>query len=209
MTSIEKDILERADAALEGVTPGPWRVEVCSLKIHDIDGIRILSNSGEITHVEGCRCAGGGIANETDANFMADARDLVPDLVSALKIEKAEVARLREELKKSEACIANNEAIIGFAETQLIKCAAGSLQRRIEINQLREALEKVEAERDRQYDENVNRIHQQALAENALARASDPDFILAAMLDVADMDMQLADYAEAVAKAIAGLREAG
>lgn len=37
------------------------------------------------------------------------------------------------------------------------------------IAELEAQIRAVEAERDRQYDENVNRIHQQALAENALA----------------------------------------
>ncbi|UKH48420.1 hypothetical protein SEA_DUPLICITY_53 [Mycobacterium phage Duplicity] len=65
------DVAERAKAALEGVTPGPWEVR---------DGF---------VYPLAIRCQLGGL-RPRDAEFITAARTLVPELV-------AEVERLREE----------------------------------------------------------------------------------------------------------------
>ncbi|QDF19803.1 hypothetical protein QEH38_gp71 [Mycobacterium phage LilSpotty] len=73
------DLTERAKAVLEGVTRGPWRV-----------GKR--KRAGIVLTPHGCvwHPSRGEINNPRDAEFIAAARELVPELV-------AEVERLREE----------------------------------------------------------------------------------------------------------------
>lgn len=85
------DLIERAEAAMEGVTPGPWDLR---------DGfIYPLS----------IRCGMGGIWKQ-DAHFIAAARTLVPELVAELKAARAsgerhlhEIFHLQDDLKAARA----------------------------------------------------------------------------------------------------------
>jgi len=71
------DVLARAQQALEGVTPGPWRVG--SDTYHDIygpDGRLVFE------HDPGPR--------REDAEFIAAARSLIPELIDALQAARTE-----------------------------------------------------------------------------------------------------------------------
>lgn len=71
------DVLARAQQALEGVTPGPWRVG--SDTYHDIYG-----PGGQLVfeHDPGPR--------REDAEFIAAARSLIPELIDALQAARTE-----------------------------------------------------------------------------------------------------------------------
>lgn len=79
-------VVERAKAALEGVTDGPWRTEPSKY----VAGRYLL---GRRDHMEWeVMHATGTVGRSPDAEFIAAARSLVPELV-------AEVERLEEELE--------------------------------------------------------------------------------------------------------------
>jgi len=74
---ITDDVLARAQQALDGVTPGPWRVG--SDTYHDIygpDGRLVFE------HDPGPR--------REDAEFIAAARSLIPELIDALQAARTE-----------------------------------------------------------------------------------------------------------------------
>ena len=71
------DIVARAKAALEGVTPGPWDVR---------DGF---------VYPLAIRCGLGSI-RPPDAEFIAAARELVPELVAEVEAVRAELAMARD-----------------------------------------------------------------------------------------------------------------
>ncbi|OBJ62513.1 hypothetical protein [Mycobacterium asiaticum] len=82
------DIVERAEAALEGVTPGEWEwnrwgglVAGREVYVLDFDGM-----ASEITYTE------------ADGEFIAAARQLVPELVAELKTARAQRDEFRAQL---------------------------------------------------------------------------------------------------------------
>lgn len=84
------DIIARAEAALEGVTEGPWTVE------SQVDHM-----SGEteywLPEIEQWRGYRNNIQCGTDkalARFIAAARTLVPELIAELKSARAQLALL-------------------------------------------------------------------------------------------------------------------
>lgn len=92
------DIVERAEAALDGITEGPWTVN------HE-GWACISSGSNSVFHgyFEGsCGDCGDEINDAAsvaisieDAEFIAAARALVPDLIAELKATRAENEQLR------------------------------------------------------------------------------------------------------------------
>ena len=86
------DLIERAKASLEGTTEGPWRVSHAG-------NVHYGVSHGEYSFptVVKARCEYDGFGNgssRADANFIAEARTLVPELI-------AEVERLRANAKAS------------------------------------------------------------------------------------------------------------
>lgn len=92
------DVIERAEAAMEGVTAGPWVV--------NRDGWACVSPGPDSVfhgYFEGsCGDCGDEILDSAsvaisieDAEFIAAARTLVPELVAELKAARAEVERHR------------------------------------------------------------------------------------------------------------------
>lgn len=96
------DIIERAEAALEGTTPGPWEPIY-----HQHDTSYPSDTYNVITELTGDLVA--EVDDESrgyeephgdfgrDAHFIAAARTLVPDLVAALKSARAELAQAVED----------------------------------------------------------------------------------------------------------------
>lgn len=100
------DVVERAKAALEGVTPGPWEHRTAPHEADDSSAAHeewlagTLIRSGEPLHVLIAESnqpqfayivpavTGDGPTSATNADFVAAARSLVPELV-------AEIERLR------------------------------------------------------------------------------------------------------------------
>lgn len=74
------DIIERAEAALEGVTDGPW----------------VVVGYGNIHyHVVGEQPPIAKVWNTANSQFVVAARSLVPELVTELKATRAENERLK------------------------------------------------------------------------------------------------------------------
>lgn len=93
------DIVARAVAALIGTTPGPWETNVHPMPGHTADEwfvLEIVHPNGEfhplnVVKVRGARNAAKSCCwppTQADARFIADARTLIPELIS-------EVNRLR------------------------------------------------------------------------------------------------------------------
>lgn len=75
------DLIARAEAALDGVTPGPW------LLAQDEEGpfaTCVTAHGFDI-----CTAWGGYNAADADSNFIAAARNLVPELTAALRAAEA------------------------------------------------------------------------------------------------------------------------
>jgi hypothetical protein len=84
------DIVDRANKVLEGVTPGPWYTVVDEIATQ-VQGFPILdSEKYEIVGTEGFY--GDYDTDWINARFIAEARELVPELV-------AEIERLRDALR--------------------------------------------------------------------------------------------------------------
>lgn len=81
------DIVEHAKAALEGVTEGPWKAPATLL---GAPCTTVFGNSHHVAYFH--------TGNRTNAEFIAQSRTLVPELV-------AEVERLRTELNRVAAQI--------------------------------------------------------------------------------------------------------
>jgi hypothetical protein len=110
------DIVERAKAALIGVTPGPWETRVWAMPGHTVDEWftrEITGPNGEfhslnVLKARWARHAGKQCCwppTDADAEFIAAARSLVPELISALtaaqekhRYEYKEFSRIRGEL---------------------------------------------------------------------------------------------------------------
>lgn len=118
------DVVERAKAALEGVTPGPWEHRTAPHEADDSSAAHeewlagTLIRSGEPLHVLIAESnqpqfayivpavTGDGPTSATNADFVAAARSLVPELV-------AEIEKLRTHLS------AVPSAIEGYAAAEL------------------------------------------------------------------------------------------
>ncbi|AEJ95293.1 hypothetical protein FDI61_gp009 [Mycobacterium phage Marvin] len=75
------DVVERAKAALEGVTEGPWTWT------HGMDArAMVLGPDNLRVKLEGYR----------DAEFIASARSLVPELIAEVERHRAQETRIRE-----------------------------------------------------------------------------------------------------------------
>lgn len=76
-----RDVVERAKAALEGVTEGPWTWT------HGMDArAMVLGPDNLRVKLEGYR----------DAEFIASARSLVPELIAEVERLRAQETRIRE-----------------------------------------------------------------------------------------------------------------
>lgn len=94
------DLLARARAALEGVTPGPWSSHDFGYA-HESEPSSIVIHTGEfdwraIYDGDCIATLGWDAPQDRDARFIAASRQLVPELT-------AEVERLQSRLKTIEA----------------------------------------------------------------------------------------------------------
>lgn len=99
------DLVERAKAALEGVTEGPWETRSDYMELTRV----VHSGEAEFALFLCCDCGvEAGAGEGRDAEFIAAARTLVPELV-------AEVERLRQQLLLVHLypCICTRHAITG------------------------------------------------------------------------------------------------
>lgn len=114
------DIAERAKALLDGVTPGPWEHRIGpDDETHSEYCTKTLINSGEPLHVLIAESpdpkfayvvpaiTGDGPTSARNAEFIAAARTLVPELIAEVErlqsAAKTEVERLKARLKTLEA----------------------------------------------------------------------------------------------------------
>lgn len=114
------DLIARAEAALEGVTDGPWTFGVRNSRT-----VQIIP--GERPELLRCEpgLAGIALARPRDAEFIAAARTLVPELVAALKTARAQrdefAAQLDDALKdwteEDAQLLAENQRLAGELET--------------------------------------------------------------------------------------------
>lgn len=88
------DVIERANAALDGVTPGPWEV------VLDDDYVMQLRMSGD-SQMGNARYYPWVPDEDADWHFIAAARQLVPDMrdeITALRARVAELEARRPEM---------------------------------------------------------------------------------------------------------------
>lgn len=186
-----KDLIDRANAALNGVTPGPWKRREPYFN-EDVTGIvprKIrgkskpdIGNWAELATVENDYTDSKRFAN---AKFIAASRQLVPDLTAALseaiaRAEKAEAA-LAAETERAEA------------QAELVKCACGydkaadlcefhrkHLRNLPEVRALAEAQEAfTAADLKRAYDLAQKRIVKMLRQRATIYDASNPDYKIA------------------------------
>lgn len=93
--------LDAAQALSEAATPGPWEWD------HDEgsswNGMGGPGADDYVLWANGMHTEGWINANAADTGFIAQARTLVPALISELREARATVARLREAIEKGEA----------------------------------------------------------------------------------------------------------
>lgn len=89
------DIITRAEAALEGVTDGPWVAEYSGEQ-----GNCVIPHDAQSTRE--AVCTTHLYYQVADAEFIAAARQLVPELVAELKTTRAQLDRLRAGLTRVE-----------------------------------------------------------------------------------------------------------
>ena len=97
------ELIARAEASLGGVTPGPWFAEMDDETVVDNDGDPLVLAEA---------------AQEGDLFFIAASRQLVPDLIGALRAtearaERAEAALERDRTKVAETVDAVHSEISG------------------------------------------------------------------------------------------------
>lgn len=108
---MSEDVLARVDAVLEGVSPEPWTVPRSGQGI-DSGEYGTVIERGNVECMS--YCYGGSSTLEgdnldADLRFIAAARTLVPELVAALKAERAENERLINLLRCArEGCDGNH-----------------------------------------------------------------------------------------------------
>lgn len=88
------DVADRAEAALEGVTDGPWVAEYSGEQ-----GNCVIPHDAQSTRE--AVCTTHLYYQAADAEFIAAARQLVPELVAELKTTRAQLAAVRELHKPS------------------------------------------------------------------------------------------------------------
>lgn len=83
------DVVERAKAALEGITKGPWR-------------FNSRKHPGVVMTPYGClwHPGRGEVNNGPDGEFIVAARELVPELVAELEARERQVSRLAAEVER-------------------------------------------------------------------------------------------------------------
>ena len=81
------DVADRAEAALEGITDGPWVAEYSGEQ-----GNCVIPHDAQSTRE--AVCTTHLYYQAADAEFIAAARQLVPELVAELKTTRAELERL-------------------------------------------------------------------------------------------------------------------
>ncbi|MHA7703431.1 hypothetical protein ACX9NE_26940 [Mycobacterium sp. ML4] len=89
------DIIARAEAALEGVTDGPWVSEYSGEQ-----GNCVIPHDAQSTRE--AVCTTHLYYQAADAAFIAAARSLVPELVAELKTTRAQLETLRAGLTRVE-----------------------------------------------------------------------------------------------------------
>ena len=89
------DIIARAEAALEGVTDGPWVAEYSGEQ-----GNCVIPHDAQSTRE--AVCTTHLYYQVADAEFIAAARQLVPELVAELKTTRAQLETLRAGLTRVE-----------------------------------------------------------------------------------------------------------
>jgi hypothetical protein len=109
-----EDIIKRAEAVLEGVTPGPWRVFIddtggkwtgwpLSIEATSITDKTVVRTGGQWPYEWDAKTSQKeAIAN---ARFIAAARDLIPDILAAQNAALARVAKLEDALALADAAL--------------------------------------------------------------------------------------------------------
>ncbi|MCA0421886.1 MAG: hypothetical protein LCH61_00950 [Proteobacteria bacterium] len=102
------DILKRAADAVEGVTPGPWRIGP------DEEGAPAQCITGAGFDI--CTSWGGYNAADADASFIVAARDLVPEMLGEIAALRAEVKRLQsvDIVNAASVLLADPDTLDGF-----------------------------------------------------------------------------------------------
>lgn len=101
---MSNDILDRAEAALDGVTEGPWRASLLGDGIDYDDGSSCY-RGGVYPADHGSTpifLAAGGI-DRRDARFIAEARALVPELTDEIERLRAQLPRRIETVEQLDA----------------------------------------------------------------------------------------------------------
>ena len=149
-------LIEEAGRLCEHATPGPWTASSTGIKAHD--GAHTVVYALDGYEVE-----------SSDAAFIARARTLVPDLVTALRAERERAEKAEEELGEVSALIDSGNA---------------------DLDALEQTLKTLTAERDRYAAANIaanKRIvdleHQRDAARAELARLTTPRPIAEAPTD--------------------------
>lgn len=107
------DLIARAKAALEGVTVGPWTADSES---YGAWGHMILQQDNQLTDIAEM------VVYRADANFIAAARQLVPDLIAALEARDARIA----ELERDVAAALRREDDANIAAFGHLRCAVAA-----------------------------------------------------------------------------------
>ncbi|AXQ64571.1 hypothetical protein KNU83_gp080 [Mycobacterium phage LilMoolah] len=86
-----RDVVERAKAALEGVAYGPWEFDCSDEGMQAVGGPVIWLGDGDL----GFRVE-AHYQDDRNAEFVAQARTLVPELVAEVERLRAQETRIRE-----------------------------------------------------------------------------------------------------------------
>ena len=90
------DVIDRAEAALEGVTEGPWEWDQWGglVKVYTLGTKTVLGFDCMVEEIHG---------PQADIDFIAAARQLVPELVAELKTARAQLKQAHDALLAIEA----------------------------------------------------------------------------------------------------------
>lgn len=121
------DIIERAEAALEGVSEGAW----VATHRADLDWLSESSMVDSHDHESGSSLRVTGASDpiwgslwphrnaRRDAEFIAAARELVPELVAELKVARAQLATLQDYPRGvTRVCVVKKSGANGAMETE-------------------------------------------------------------------------------------------